>query len=86
MRWWTGKICGDEGAKALTLMLLMQVPLTTLDLSRKTATLLDMVLKGQKMTRLMVVLSSEQDWSRRSKSPERCIEDKHNTPITESVV
>ena len=48
MRWWTGKICGDEGAKALTLMLLMQVPLTTLDLSRKTATLLDMVLKEQK--------------------------------------
>ena len=47
MRWWTGKICGDEGAKALTLMLLMQVPLTTLDLSRKTATLLDMVLRAK---------------------------------------
>ena len=42
------KKCGDEGAKALASMLLMNVPLTTLDLTRKTTTLLDMVLEEQK--------------------------------------
>ena len=42
------KKCGDEGAKALASMLLMQVPLTTLNLSRQTTTLFDMVLKRAK--------------------------------------
>ena len=46
--WWTGKKCGAEGAKVLASMLLMQVPLTTLDLSGKITTLLDMILKEQK--------------------------------------
>ena len=36
--WCTGNHCGDEGAKALASMLLMNVPLKTLDLCRETAT------------------------------------------------
>ena len=32
----------------------------------------------------MIVLSRSLDWGRRSKSTERGIEDKHNTPITET--
>ena len=54
---WTGKNCGAEGAKALALMMLMNVPLTTLNLSGKVTTLFDMVLKEHKMVRHMIVLS-----------------------------
>ena len=47
--WWlTGQGCcvsGDEGAKVLASILLMHVPLTTLNLGCKTTTLLNMILK-----------------------------------------
>ena len=48
LRWWTGKYFSAEGAKALASMLLMNVPLTTLDLTRRITTLFDMILKEQK--------------------------------------
>ena len=59
---WTGKYCNVEGAKALASMLLMNVPLVTLDLSGETITLLDMILKEHKMVRLMIVMSSQLHW------------------------
>ena len=45
MWWWTGKKCGSEGANALASMLLMNLPLTKLNLLSKITTLLDMILK-----------------------------------------
>ena len=57
--WWTGEKCGSEGANALASMLMMNVPLTTLNLSGKITTLLDMILNTM---RHMIVLFS--DWDR----------------------
>ena len=42
------KDCGVEGAKALASMLLMDVPLTTLNLGCETIILLDMAFKKQR--------------------------------------
>ena len=45
---WTVKECGAEGAKALASMLMMNVPLTTLNLFSQITALLDTILEEQK--------------------------------------
>ena len=52
---WTGKYCGVEGTKVMASMMLMHVPLTTLNLGCETITLLEMIMKEQKTKRHMIV-------------------------------